>query len=169
MKNLSPVSNRLSFSGFLAAFLALWGGLYTANWFDPIEKTPQAGNKELTDDQPYHIDPGNYHQLGLAYSHRGYLSKAIHYFEQGAEGNNSDCCLNLANIYLNGLGMPKDGGKALDYLEKAVSLGNLEASEYLEQILDEKIGTESDFEKARSLLHKVTAVLKPGATSGVGG
>lgn len=169
MNTLSHVSNRWSYPGFLTAFLALWGGLYTVNFFDPLEKPADAGNKELTDDQPYHVDPRNYHQLGLAYSHRGYLSKAIHYFEQGAEANNSDCCLNLANLYLNGLAMPKDGPKALVYLEKAVALGNLEASEYLEQILDEKIGTDSDFDKARSLLHKVTAVLKPGVITGEGG
>ena len=60
--------------------------------------------------------------------------KAIYWYDLSAKANNPRACYNLGYIYYDGTIVLKDNNKALEYLNKALSLGIKEAQVLIDQI-----------------------------------
>ena len=68
------------------------------------------------------------------------LEEAIKWYEIAVEYNNGRAAYNLAYLYLDGSVVAKDNDKALEYANKALSLGVNEAEQLIEQIEKNKDG-----------------------------
>ena len=62
-----------------------------------------------------------------SYYHNQDIKKAIYYYQKGAELNDSQAMLELSYLYENGEGVEKDDKKAIELLEEAFRLQNVEA------------------------------------------
>lgn len=60
---------------------------------------------------------------------------AVAHYEKGAKLGEVTCMLRVAGMYINGNGVEKNGDKAVEYLQQAARLGNLDAHFSLAQLI----------------------------------
>ena len=56
------------------------------------------------------------------------LEESIRWFRRGVRANDLFCIFNLARCYMNGIGVPKNDGLAIEFLLKAANLGDSDSS-----------------------------------------
>ena len=62
-------------------------------------------------------EANKYFKKGVEYEEKKEYDKAIKYYEKARMDCRNECCSRLGNIYLNGLGVKKDGNKAISYFQ----------------------------------------------------
>lgn len=81
------------------------------------------------------------HNLGWLYEERDDLTRALAFFQQGAELRYPPSVCHLGYIFWRGLGVEKDPAKARALFERAVAAGNLAAQKFLSvQLLSGQFG-----------------------------
>ncbi|RDD42610.1 Myosin-11 [Trichoplax sp. H2] len=131
----------------------------SSHWKRALEETRINYLKKLQSiDQLSNQEAGQiYNELGYItlqltkYSNNQDYSKALNYFERGAQLGNSSAYFNLgAKMYRNGLGVTKDRHKEEEYERKAAQLGHPRAQFYLGCLLFGylSVGHEEDLIKA---------------------
>ena len=74
-----------------------------------------------------------------------------------AERNNTSALINLANLYEQGQGVPRDLKKSISWLEKAAKLGDVRGQFQLAMAYEKGLGVDRDLHKAALWLEKAAA------------
>ncbi|WP_235791098.1 tetratricopeptide repeat protein [Xanthomonas citri] len=109
------------------------------------------------------FDAAAANRQALAAAMNGDYETAIPLFRKAAAANNSGAQNNLAVLYVNGSGVPRDLQQALTLFERAATLGNVESAENAARIYKYGIGRPRDPSRARAWYGRAVQL---GSTSG---
>lgn len=96
------------------------------------------------------------------------LVKAAGWFEKAAKQGNTDAQYNLASMYGQGNGMPKDMVKAVEWYQKAAAQNHSGAQSSLGEMYAKGEGVQKDIEKAKELWQQAVVKGDPLAQMGLG-
>ena len=100
------------------------------------------------------FDPVATNREALQAALAGDYETAIPLFRKAAEANHTGALNNLAVLYVNGTGVPRDMQQALSLFERAAELHSMEAAENAARIYNYGIGRGKDPSRARAWYRK---------------
>lgn len=124
---------------------------------DESNKTIAALRMEMQAKQPpaaQQVDANSLNRRALDAAMVGNYETAIPMFRQAAELNHAGAINNLAAMFVNGTGVPRDMQQAVSLFERSAQLGNAEAAENAARIYNYGIGRGKDPSRARTWYQK---------------
>ena len=91
------------------------------------------------------------------------------YWLQAHDGNNADALCNLAHLHHQGVTLPRDIPKMLEFYERAVAMEHAGAEHNLACLYRDGTCVEQDIPRALALFESAAAKNHPGAILGIGG
>lgn len=149
---------KLAFMGFLALIFIACGGKEEIKKQEPIKKQALEAKIDPKQNEKKLCNEGNItlcYELGKGYYDEKKFNEALLYFGKACDlSNNADLCFDVAMTYYGGNEVPKNSQKALEFWQKACSLGNAEACDNAGIMYDKGDGVSQDYVKAHNLYKK---------------
>jgi TPR repeat protein len=131
---------------------------------EEARRTIEILQAQLAEQHRLSFDPIAANRQALAAALNGDYETAIPLFRKAAEADNSGAQNNLAVLYVNGSGVPRDIQQALSLFERAATLGNVESAENAARIYKYGIGRPKDPSRARAWYRRAVQLGSSSAT-----